>query len=839
MPRQRRRGFGLLCAWALAATANAVQDLEAVMPFDLPAQPLADSLRAVGTQAGLNVLFDPPAVRDRVAPALRASLTSGQAFARLLVDSGLRFEFIGDRTVAIRAASSPDGEPDAPGATKSGGRSESEISAVARLGHEATLAHAPADTAAQPERLEEILVTSHPFKEGEISKSGIPLLQTPQAISVVSAESIKARGVTDLNDAMRVVSGVSHSSTYGFYDAYTIRGYDTAYDSLYQDGLFTYSEPAGTNHELAGLERVEVLKGPASSLYGAAPIGGIVNLVSKRPRPDSFLDVGVSSGSYGLIEAVVDANAPLSGQGALLGRLNAVYRDSDDFIPNSGRNRVFIAPALTVNFGPDSHLTILGRWWRDRDNPWSDLPSEGTVLPNANGPIPYDFTVHLPGDRRGVIDQDTRQIGYVLDHPFSAELAFSQSLRYSRQKAFYTDWVYANGYADSRYVDGVQQGHLIGLYVFGPARMANEVFSVDSRLTWKLGAGWMRHQIITGVEYRELRSDYEDTGSNYDITANTLDYLDVDYGGDWIHDPIAGASAFTAATHQNGAYVQDHVSLGERLFVTLGGRWDRVASDASWRERNRAKDFSPRIGVSFLFAPGTSVYASWSKSFLPQFPWIRSFDGLPVDNGKGHNREIGVKLSNGNTLTGAAALFQLERTHVPTVDPLHPRFHVITGRQRCEGIELEGIWTPRPGWHASLAYTFLDAEVTEDNAIPIGTRLGNVPRHNVYARSGYSVTGGPLDGLSADLALLWNSDKVGDTSAFVDADGDGDNDSDIPLSGYVLVDAGVAFERAQWRWSLRVSNLFDRRYFPEASQYTRVVRGEPRAWRLSLSKRFQ
>jgi iron complex outermembrane receptor protein len=838
MSRQRRRGFGLMCAWALAATANVAQDLEAVMPFDLPAQPLADSLRAVGTQAGLNVLFDPPAVRDRIAPALRASLTSGQAFARLLVDTGLGFHFIGDRTVAILATGSPDGKPDATGATRRRMRMESEIPAIARLGHEANLAHAPTDTAVRPERLEEILVTSHPFKEGEISKSGIPLLQTPQAISVVSAESIKARGVTDLNDAMRVVSGVSHSSTYGFYDAYTIRGYDTAYDSLYQDGLFTYSEPAGTNHELAGLERIEVLKGPASSLYGAAPIGGIVNLVSKRPQPDSFLDVGVSSGSYGLIEAVVDANAPLSGQGALLGRLNAVYRDSDDFIPNSGRNRVFIAPALTVNFGSGSHLTILGRWWRDRDNPWSDLPSEGTVLPNANGPIPYNFTVHLPEDRRGVIDQDTWQIGYIFDHPFSTEVSLNQSLRFSSHDVYYKDWVYPDGFADSDYVDGVQQGHLLGITVFGPARMTSALFSIDSRLTWKLATGPLRHQLIAGVEYRKLRSEFADSGSNYDIEANTLDYLDPDYSRTWVHDPIGGASMHTADDHQKGAYVQDHISAGEKLFVTLGGRWDRVDSNVSWRELSATHDFSPRVGISYSLGALATVYTSWSHSFLPQFPWIRSFDGTPVPNGQGHNREIGVKLASGGSVSGAAAVFQLARTNVPTTDPMHPGFHVVTGQQRSDGIEIEGTWAPTPRWRGSLAYTYLDSRVTEDNAIPVGTRLGNVPRHNLYARGEFMVRGGPLAGASVDLAMLWNSNKVGDTRAFRDVDGDGNNDSDIPLPGYVLLDAGLGYELKGWRWALQVSNLFDRRYFPEASQYNRVVRGQPRSWRLSVSKRI-
>jgi iron complex outermembrane receptor protein len=691
----------------------------------------------------------------------------------------------------------------------------------------APAAHAQSDAAG-----EDVVVTAQPFREGEISKSEVPLLQTPQAISIVSADMISKRGITDLNDALRTVAGVSRSTTYGYYDAYTIRGYDTAYDSLYLDGLITNSV-AGTNYELSGLERVEVLKGPASSLYGAAPIGGVVNLVSKRPREDSFLEAGLATGSYNLIEARIDANTPLDADGTFLFRLNALFRDQDDFVKYAGKNRLFLAPALTWVIGPSTHLTLLGRWQRDHDNPWSPLPAEGTVLPNANGPIPYAFAINFPGDQKVINNQDRKSIGYIFDHKFSDAIGFSQTLRYTDARTYWNNWLFADAFVDSAYVNGVQQGHVFGYNVYGPFRQIDKSFAVDSRATAKVDTGPFSHQILVGVDYRQIDSRFAEDGGNYDLVANQLDYLAPDYTRPLIHDPI-WAYAGSTKGHQTGFYLQDHIGFADRLFLTLGGRWDWVVNDGK-----KDSDFSPRIGVNYLFAPGASLYASWSRSFSPQFGWIESFDGANLPNGHGRNIEAGVKLGNGgSTVTGSAAVFDLVRTNVPTADPLHMGYSVVTGEQRSRGFEIEGGWAPAPGWNLSLAYTYLDAKVTEDNQIPVGTRLGNVPRHNLYVRGEHEVRNGPLAGLGASLALLWNSAKVADSSYSFDADGDGDNDAAFRLPGYVILDASLSYEIHDWRVALNVNNLLNKHYYPDASYYFRVGIGEPRNWRLSLSRRF-
>lgn len=678
----------------------------------------------------------------------------------------------------------------------------------------------------------DIVVTAQAFVEGEISKSDTPLIRTPQAISVVTADMIANRGITDLNDALRSVAGISRSSTYGYYDAYTIRGYDTAYDSLYLDGLIT-SSVAGTNYELAGLERVEVLKGPASSLYGSAPIGGIVNLVSKRPQEQAFLRVSVATGSYDLIEGRVDANAPLDTDGRFLFRLNALYADQNDFVEAAGKNRLFVAPALTVVLGENTHLTVQGRWQRDRDNPWSPLPAEGTVLPNANGPIPYGFRVHFDGDQNVENNQDYKSIGYIFDHDFSEAIRFTQTLRYTHAETFWNNWVFPDAFVDSAYVNGVQQGHVFGINLYGPFYQTDKAFGVDSRLSAKFDTGPISHQVLVGYDYRQLRSEAREDGGNYDVTVNTLDYLNPDYGRPLIHDPIFAYATETRG-HQSGVYFQDQIGFGDSLLLTAGGRWDWV--DKSGKKDN---DFSPRVGLNYLIRPDIAVYASWSRSFSPQFGWIEAFDGSSLPNGHGRNLEAGLKVgSPGTAFSAAAAVFELVRTNVPTADALHPGFYLVTGEQRSRGFEIEGAWAAVPGANLSLAYTFIDAKVTEDNSIPPGTRLGNVPRHNLYVRGEYEMQDGALKGLGGSLALLWNSSKVADSSYYFDADGNGTNDAAFRLPGYVIVDAALSYRTADWRFAVSVDNLFDKHYYPEASYYSRVGIGEPRNWRLSVTREF-
>lgn len=686
----------------------------------------------------------------------------------------------------------------------------------------------------------DIVVVGHGLAKAASAKSDVPLIETPQPISVVTADDIAKRGVTRLAEALRGVAGVSRSSTYGFFDAYQIRGYDAAYGSVYLDGVLS-DAGTGTNYELAGLEQVEVIKGPASALFGAAPLGGIVNFVSKRPQADAFMNVTLATGSYDLIEGAVDANAPLNLSGSLSARINLVYRDSDSFVRFSGQNRLYIAPALKWQIGPRTSLTVLGTLQRDRDRPLSPLSAWGTVLPNANGETPIDFSVNNDGEQAVVYNQDRKSIGTIFDHRFSDAIGFSQTLRYTRREVYWDRWMFVAGFVDNAIVDGVQQGHVLGRYLYGPFDQTDDDFAIDNRATAKFDTGGVSHNVLVGVDYRHNRFNYTDGGGNFDPAANPLDLFDPDYSVPLVYSDAPFSEA--GRSHQTGIYIQDHIGFGERVFLTLGGRWD-WAKDLSQEDHA----FSPRVGATVFVADGIALYANYAKSFTPQVGLEQYLgedaDGDPVvaplPPERGRNIEGGVKFAlPGQRLTGMISIFDLVRQNVATDDPAHFGYSLVTGEQQSQGVEVEAQWQPVPALTLGLAYAYIEAKITKDTILPVGKRLPNVPRHSVNLFASYVVPDGPLKDLGANVGFLYNGSK--DASAyFDDLDGDGSliNELGFTLPAYTVLDAGLSYGLGPWTARLNVNNILDERYFPDSCCLDRVTPGEPRNFRLSLTRAF-
>jgi iron complex outermembrane recepter protein len=664
-------------------------------------------------------------------------------------------------------------------------------------------------------------------------KADIPLLETPQAISVVSADDIQARGVTRLAEALTTVAGVSRSSTYGFYDAYTIRGFDAAYGSVYLDGLVNEAG-VGFNQELSALEQIEVLKGPASMLFGQAPLGGLINLVSKRPSADPFATLGASTGSWDLIEATVDANGALSGDKTVMGRLNLVYRDQNSFVRNAATNRIFVAPALTWRPNDDTSLTFLGRYQRDKDNPISPVPAYGTVLPGVVE-LPEDFAVNNGGDQKVINNHERWQVGYVFDHRFSEALTLSQTLRYTHREEYWDRWMFAAGFLDENGDYSDVPTTTIGRYYYGPYETTDKDLAVDTRLKGVFATGSIGHEWLAGVDYRRSRGDYYSAG-DYDPAHFPLDLLNPDYDAVLDTSSLFGEIGSNAG-EQTGVYIQDHLTFGEFATLTIGGRYD-------WAEANGQKDdaFSPRIGATVRLVEGLNAYASWSKSFVPQLYGEQIIDydadgnpiGGPLPPEEGRNVELGLKFAPETLpVSGSLAIYELIRQNVATADPVYPIYSVVTGEQRSRGFEVEGHWQPTTALGVDLAYSYVDAEVTEDNFFTVGAPLPNVPKHNIGAFARYEVQDGPLAGFGATLGVSYNSKRNGDIYSTRP-----DGSVLIWLPEYTLVDAGVSYRREDWSLQLTVANLLDERYWPDTGGLDRVTPGTPRNWRLTLSRTF-
>jgi iron complex outermembrane receptor protein len=677
--------------------------------------------------------------------------------------------------------------------------------------------------------------------EVNAGKAEIPLVELPQAISVVSAEDLKARGVTRLADALFSVAGASRSSTYGFYDAYTLRGFDAAYGSIYLDGLLNEAGGGGSNNELYGLASVEVVKGPASSLFGGGSLGGIVNLVSKRPvQGDAFLEATLSTGSYNLFEAAVDANAPLDAGGTLTARVVGLYRDSDAFVHNAGYNRIYLQPSLTWQIGPDTSLTVLGTLKRDHDSPWAPLPAYGTVFPLEGGyRLPRSFAIGNKGDDKAIQNENRKTIGYMFDHAFSDRLKFSQTLRYMHRKTYWDHWLFADAYLDERLDDdGVPiagTGRTLGRYVYGPYRETFKSFMVDSRLSGKIDMGAIRHNLLGGIDYRKTTSRYFGDG-DFDSTHFPIDIFEPDYTAPLNPDSAPYDGYDTG--RQLGFYIQDHIELGDRFTLTLNGRWDRAKFNGELQTA-----FSPRVGATWKVVEGVSLYANYAKSFTPQFgsQIVLEVDGdgniarvgqAPPERGR--NIEAGAKFElPAARLSGMLSVYQLTRSNVLTADPQFPIFSRVSGKQRSKGVELELHWRPEGGFALDFAYSYIKGRYVEDSDIPAGTPLPNIPKHNATLFGSYTVSSGPLANLGMNLGLLYNSNRyVYDAWAYPG------QEPMMVLKDYVLVNGGLSYAFGGWKAQVNLNNIFDKRYYPDACCLTRVTPGEPRNWRLTLSRMF-
>jgi iron complex outermembrane receptor protein len=668
------------------------------------------------------------------------------------------------------------------------------------------------------------------------AKADIPLRETPQAISIVSQEMLRDRGLLRLGDALSGVAGVSRNNVYGFFDGFNIRGFNASSGATYLDGLL--EDAALGTSEMTGLEQVEVVKGPASGLFGQGPLSGIVNLVSKRPQDTPFVDMAASVGAYALRELDIDANGPLTANGRLTARLAGVYRDQDFFVDGSGQKRLLLSPALGWKIGPATRLTLLGRYQRDTIRPWSPTTAYGTALPNPNGPLPRSLAINdivYPAVQKN----DYWSLGYVFDQKFGDALTLSQSLRYQDFHNSWDNWLFITG-INRQDIPATATTPRIPAYsrvsraFYGPYVQDGTYFRVDTHAGLRFDTGALNHYVLTGIDYGHRQSseiNLYDTSKPYELDL----YAPV-YGTVRGHNPALPVRRSGSRTCQAGLYLQDHVKLGARLAVTVGGRWDDASAvnrdsgvDAP---RTTAKAFSPHVGATFALDDRAALYANYSKSFSPQFSY-RDVDQHVLPPERGVNYEGGLKFARGDgRLTGMVTIFTLTRANVATADAVLPNVYVVTGAQRTRGVEAEAAWRPLPGVDLTGAYSFLDAKVTADNRLRVGSRLGSVPRHIVDLWARYTIQHGPLANLGAGAGLHHEGARAASTASSVAG-----AMPPFRLGAYSLVEGAIFYRFDDWSVQANVRNLFDQRYFPTAS-LTRTTPGEPRTYRLSLRRSF-
>lgn len=631
------------------------------------------------------------------------------------------------------------------------------------------------------------------------TRTDTPIRDIPTSIQVIPQQVLEDQNVLRLQDALQNVSGVSKYGNYGGTGAgsYNIRGFsqDGNFRNGFRDNDF-YSLP-----ETANIERVEVLKGPASVLFGQVEPGGIINIVTEQPLSEPYYSLGFEVGNYEFYRTTLDISGPLNSDKSLLYRLNVAYQNADSFRDFVETERVFIAPVVTWNISDRTTLTVDFEYLYD-----DPLYDRGlTALSDGSLVIPIDrFLGYSSLDD---YHQTRYRGGFTFEHQFS------------------DNWQLRNALAISSNRLGGQRTDVNGTLQddrFIPRELRDDEFVVENygvqtELTGSFDTGAIAHQLLMGFELSRKTRVYDSASADLPL----IDIFDPDYE---ISLPTELPNAFQLADRIDalGLYLQDQITLTDNLKLLIGGRFDFTDQEENYPldgiSNNQSDEaFSPRLGIVYQPIEPISLYASYSRSFVPVVG--RSATNSPFVPQRGTQYEVGIKgeFFDGRLLATLAG-YEITKTNVLTFDPADPDFSIQVGEQRSRGIELDVAGEILPGWNIIASYAHTDAEVTEDNLLPVGSRLANVPENSASLWTTYELQNGSLQGLGFGLGLFF----VGDRAGFADSD-----PPEFELPSYLRTDAAVYYRRDNWKAAINIKNLFGIEYYETHQGYDIVYPGAP------------
>jgi len=636
------------------------------------------------------------------------------------------------------------------------------------------------------------------------TKTGGDIAEVPQAISVVSRTQMDQQKVQTVAQALKYTPGVfADARDDGLFDGLWIRGFG-GFGGLANFNKLLDGLPMQSGQYLATpavdaylLDRVEVLKGPASVLYGQASPGGVVNLVSKRPTTDPLHEIEVQTGSHGERQIATDQGGALDDQGVWSYRLTALSRRADTQIDHTEDEREAIAPSLTWRPNEDTSLTFLASYQHDPSSYYTGwVPAVGSVLSSPLGKISRSFN---PGEPSvDAYDREQTMFGYQFEHRFDDTWTFRQNTRYMDLNSDYKGYMvnYANPFNSVTGTLNRLADHSIE---------KQQTFSVDNQLQANFDTGPIDHTLLMGLEYDQARSSMR-LGRSYSVSG--INYLDPTYSN------AAAVPATTSHTVQKpaetGVYMQDQMHWNRWTFLTgLRQDWATTRTEdhiADTHGSQKNQKLTGRVGVVYAFDNGFSPYASYSTSFEPVVG--TNAQGQAFKPTEGEQYEAGIKYQPvGWDSFITLSAYQIKQKNVRTTDPDNALYYVQTGEVRIRGLELEGRANLTPQLSLLAGYSVLDPAVTKDSSASIeGNRPVSVPLNQASAWLDYALRG-KFDGLSVGGGVRHIGKSYGDEA------------NDFSVDSYNLIDAAVRYDLGKltpklkgWSTSVNVNNLNDKHY---------------------------
>jgi len=769
------------------ATGRQSEGTESARSFAIAAQPLASALDRFSEQTGISFAYTTSQLEGLRSPGVTGEMTARQALARLLAGTGVTFEFTSAETVTLaNAGAQADGGPIRTGPITVEG------AAGPRLG------------TADYERDEG-------FKaDYQVSATKTPLLirETPQSISVITRDSMDARQVRDLGSALELASGVSvvgrvpgpfaGTSAIGG-EELVVRGQNlNAGFGILTDGVATGDIEVPT--DLALFERVEVVKGPSSTLYGPASLSGFVNRVTKKPRAERTARLGFQAGSYDTYRAEMDLTGALDSEERFLGGLVFAWEDSGSFADGVEQRTLLVAPSIDVRIAERTRL-LLQAHYQDRQG----TPNNGFALVPENADrlrapaVPRSFFFGNP--EFASFDSQQGRLAATLDHQIGDQWLASLVLQRGYARADSENGVYGFG---------IYEG--ANTYVYSSARDAgNDYWAGDLRLSGQFTAFGQEHDLLIGVEAR--RSEFDNrTPYAYAGFGNIYDGFDSFTPAELPDPPNFGRDS---SIQTNGAYAQVVLRATERTRVIAGLRYDSAENRTqlldSPKTGGTVEELTYRIALSQDLWAGLTGFVSFATAFVPVT--ALGADGGVLDPEEGRGWEIGLK---GEWLDGSLgatlSAYHQERDKVPlalTREECQAGGAGLTscsrsaGLQENRGIELEVVGGPSDGLQLSLAATVADGEFIEEADPNFGEKTAGLVDWQVGLHLDYRVQSGLFQGVGVGGTLF----AVGDRRGFaVRRKADGHERADF----YVRYNIDPS-----WTISAQIYNAFDKRFISQ------------------------
>ncbi|QXH35472.1 TonB-dependent siderophore receptor [Pseudomonas muyukensis] len=769
----------------LASPALFAAEQAAPRAYNLPSGPLASTLNQIASQAGIALAIDPNLVQGRASAPVNGQYDALGAMQAALRGTGLQLQQGSAGSYSLVAVSG-------------GTLALPETNINANSSYESAWGPVEGYTAK---------------RTAAGTKTDTALVEVPRSISVATRQQMSDRGVHSLDDAVKYMPGIV-SASFGSdtrYDWMRVRGFEP---TQFLDGLplprGVYATP---KPETWNLDRLALLRGPASSVYGQTPPGGLLDMVSRRPQAESSHEIQLQYGSDNHRQINFASTGKIDEQGQFLYGISGVVRDSGTQIDHIENKRYNIAPSLSWNIDEDTSLTFLSQFTRDDTGATSQFyPIQGTKIDMPFGKISRHKNLGDPDYE--FYDRTYYALGYAFEHRFNDVWQFRQNLRYTKTELSFQTITVGSYYQPNGPVDN--EGNA--------SRMSTNVdedisqFALDNNFQADFTTADISHTVLIGLDHQRTDSDFL---SIYGFGLPTTNVNNPVYGLPITRPPRSSAYLdYNQKTVQTGLYIQDQMAL-DKWRLTLGGREDWVHTGTTFHNlgdatsTQRDKQFSGNAALSYVFDSGFVPYLSYAESFQPS----SGSEASPEKSFKpteGKQWELGIKYQppGSNTLL-SAAVYDLTQKNVTVTNNVGGKpVSSQTGEVKVHGLELEAVSDVTDNLKVIAAYTLAKSEVQKGQYK--GNRLQQMPNQQASLWADYTWHTGVLDGFGIGLGARYTGNRYGDEA----------NTWLGKSKAYTVFDAAVHYDLGRLDNSLKgasvainASNLLNKDYLSTCDGY--------------------